>query len=314
MKQLSHYLFLFTFLFWSILIEAQFDNKKYDKESFLVGILNEYMGNKRVFIAGIDDFYYQRIDNFPQGELKNVLFIDSLFNSDYSDIYFTNNGARIGIEMYSYNLSVVIDKYYEYKPYYDRVIDGDTLLGLSSVAFEKYLKITPSLIRTINGDTIYSAELKNEIFETDKQKLSFLLGAFLRFGMCGTKEGEPSKMRIEIEKSMPNSPILHIIDARDPEKVNDKCIKYCFSMPNVSNKAKICAELLKETGCTDVEYIINEDFIPSSCFVIFKPSQEVQELIDDAESLKRIISEINTTDIEFTSDGNKFRWVETINK
>ena len=42
-KQFIHFIFVFTFLFYSFSLQAQFDNEKYDKESFLIGTLNEYM-------------------------------------------------------------------------------------------------------------------------------------------------------------------------------------------------------------------------------------------------------------------------------
>src|SRR5262249_2209987 len=109
------YLFLLSFLLNSFVSNAQFDDKKYDKESFLIGFLNEYMGYQRTFTNG-DDFYYQRVDIMGKEELKKALFIDSLFSSGYPDITIVNNGAPMGIKLYSPTLSKKIDTYYEYKP------------------------------------------------------------------------------------------------------------------------------------------------------------------------------------------------------
>jgi len=114
-NQFNRYFFLFIFLLYSFLLKAQFDNKKYDKECFLIGTLNEYMGYQRTF-TNEDAFYYQRIDIMGQSELRNALFIDSLFNMDYSDITIVNNGASQGIKIYSPTLSLKIDNYYNYAP------------------------------------------------------------------------------------------------------------------------------------------------------------------------------------------------------
>lgn len=60
MKQFGRHLFPVIFLFCSFLLKAQFDSQKYDKESFLIGTVSEYMGYQRTFTAR-DDFYYKRV-------------------------------------------------------------------------------------------------------------------------------------------------------------------------------------------------------------------------------------------------------------
>jgi hypothetical protein len=259
MRKFKRYLFISVLLFCSLFSKAQFDNVKYDKESFLIGTLDEYMGYQRVFKAGVDDFNYHRVDIYFQDELKNALYIDSIFRSDYPDIHIVNNGASKGIKLYSATLSAVIDKYYNYKPSWNK---------------------------TIKGDTIYSGELKKEMLRTEKQKLSFLFGAFLRFGACETKEGEPGKdKKIAMEK-FSDTPFIHMMDRIDSTKRDAKCIKYCIETPNAPGKAQLCAQLLMEFGCEDVEYVFYKDYIPVSYFAIFKPSEKIQQMIDDVESLK----------------------------
>lgn len=154
MNQFVRYLLLINFLFFSFLLKAQFDNKKYDKEFFLIGTLNEYMGYQRTFSKS-DYFYYQRIDIMSKNDLKYALFIDSLFSVDYKDITIVNNGAPQGIKMYSPTLSKRVDDFYDYSP-------GSTFTG--------------------QMDTVYSGKLKKQKFVTDKQIYSFLLGAYLRYG------------------------------------------------------------------------------------------------------------------------------------
>lgn len=73
---------MFSFLFFSFvyLSKAQFDIEKYDKEAFLIGTLNDYLGFQRVFTEKSDSFYYQRVYYYSNNGLKLALFVDSLFN------------------------------------------------------------------------------------------------------------------------------------------------------------------------------------------------------------------------------------------
>ena len=228
MSHLNRYLFLAASLVCSLLSKAQFDSEKYDKESFLLGMLDEYMGYQRVFKPGVDDFNYHRVDIYGQGDLKTVVFIDSLFHADNPDIYIVNNGASKGLKLYSSTLSAAIDKYFDYKP---------------------------SWSKTLKGDTIYSGDLRQEMLKTEKQKLSYLLGAFLRFGDCETKEGEPGKDKKILMDKYPDRPQIHMMDRLDPNKKDAKCIKYSIETPNAPRKAQLCTRLLMELGCEEVQYI-----------------------------------------------------------
>ena len=270
MKQFNRYLFLFIFLFCSSLLKAQFDNEKYCKESFLIGTLDEYMGYQRTFTNG-NNFYYQRVDIMGKEDLKNALFIDSLFCSDYTDITIVNNGAPKGIKIYSPSLSLKIDDYYNYKPQHHW---------------------------TSQGDTIYGGDIKKEKFESEKQKLSFILGAYLRY---------------RINKDRINSTIQFLKKGNFLEENKEyENVSFGFSMPNAPSKAKICVDLLKDLGCKDVEYIISKGYIPVGHFVIFIPSDKIREVIDDAEYLCQYIETINTNYVEFTPNGQKFIWDEPV--
>ncbi len=283
MSHLNRYLFLAAFLVCSLLSKAQFDSEKYDKESFLLGMLDEYMGYQRVFKPGVDEFNYHRVDVYLKGQLRQALFIDSLFSTDCPDIFLVNNGAPKGIKLYSAALSATIDKYFDYKPSWNK---------------------------TIKGDTIYSGDLRQEMLKTEKQKLSYLLGAFLRFGGCETKEGEPGKDKKILMEKYPDRPQIHMMDRFDPNKKDAKCIKYSIETPNASRKAQLCTRLLMELGCEDVEYMFYKGYIPVPHLAIFKPSQKIHEMINDAETLKNQIAAINTDNIKFTPDGKKYVWVE----
>lgn len=231
---------LFSFTFLS---KAQFDSVKYDKEAFLIGTLDDYMGYQRTFTAGSDSSNYQKVDIYNTKEsIRLALFIDSLFSSEYPDIFLKLHQPSGTIKMYSSSLSEIIDKYYDYKPF----------TGMT----------------TIQGDTFFYGLIKNNAFKTDKEKLSFLLGVYLRYERNGT-----------------------------------------ISIANSESKAALCAKMLKEFNCKDIEYTIIKG-IPGIDKILFKPSEIIQELIDEANKLNNYISNNNTDNIKFTTNGTKYILIE----
>ncbi len=252
----------------ALISPAQFKTKQYDKEALLIGTLNEYMGYQRTFSSG-NTFYFQRIDIISRNELKHALFIDSLFSADYNDITIVNNGAPMGIKMYSPTLSSKIDRYYHYK-----VMNGHT---------------------TRQGDTIYKGDVDIHQLTNAKQKLSYLLGAYLRFG-----KNEKSTQSI----------IQHLKENSHWPNVNSNTdIYYAISFPNATSKAKYCEILLKEFNCKNVLYAYRNT-IPAGHYVVFTPSPKIKKVIIEAEGLSKLIANITTDHIEFTIDGEKYIWQE----
>ena len=290
-KQFIHFLFLFIFLFCSFSLKAQFDDEKYDKESFLIGTLNEYMYYQRTF-TNRDNFWYQRVDILDQHELGLALFIDTLFNLDYPDITIMNNGASQGIKIYSPTLSVKIDDYYVYKP---------------------------TGTWTEQNDTIYGGHLKKEKFETEKQILSYLLGVCLR----NLAEEREISRRIAEFYIRTNRDISELQD-RTNQDVTNLLIQFLkkenlldensefensFSMPNAPSKAKVCKELLEDMDCK-VEYVVMRDYIPVGHKVLFTPSNKIREVMNEAERLLNYIETIDTKHVEFALAGTKYIWYE----
>jgi len=253
---------------YNVLIEREksllnFDNEKYDKEYFLIGMLNEYMGYQRAFNGG--NYWYQKVDfTSTQRELKYLLFIDLLFNFDYHDITIVNNGASFRV--YSPALSLKIDDYYFYQA---------------------------TGMRTMEGDTIYSGQLKKEKFETEKKKLSFLLGAYLRYG----RNKDIISFSIQMLKR----------ENELDENKNYENVTNAIVMSNASTKVNFCKEILTYFGCKDVEYV-HRNSIPAGNHVFFTPSEKIQEIISEAERLNRQIEEINANQVNFTKDGTKYIW------
>jgi hypothetical protein len=144
-----------------------FNNPDFDKECFLIGTLNDYMGHQQTFTVKTDidsgfikaytaeqlitpdSSYYRMVDTYFQQEEKIALLIFSLFRDEYPDL-----NKRKG-KLYSATLSKIVDGYFDYQP---------------------------SGLRTIHLDTIYRGCLIKDKIATHKQKTSFLMGAFLRNG------------------------------------------------------------------------------------------------------------------------------------
>lgn len=58
--QIRHYMLLCTFSLLYIRSGAQFKHDRYDDQTFLIGMLNEYMGYQRVFDEH-DQFCYPKV-------------------------------------------------------------------------------------------------------------------------------------------------------------------------------------------------------------------------------------------------------------
>jgi hypothetical protein len=218
-----------------------------DKESFLIGTLNDYMGHQQTFTVGSDSSgflikeilkkadnpdllpqfiesvkdRYQFVDGYYPEEKNLALLTQSLFSSEFPDLHLIESSG--GIRSYSASLSEIINGYYDYNP---------------------------SGIMTVLFDTVYSGSLKLERLKTFRQKLSFLAGAFLRDGYSSESEG------------------------------------YYLSMPNSVGKAKLCSSLLKEFDCKNVVHKVFEGHIPCGNTVSFEPSETIAELIKRVKTIE----------------------------
>lgn len=244
MKPLNVYFLFLLFSSFSLPGKAQLDTVKYDKTCFLMGTLDEYMGYCRSFKVKGEDEFHQRIDRYGLQQLPTALFLNSLFEPDYQDIYLVKSGDNPPVlTMYSSRLSSEVDKYYEYKPE----------MGISR-----------------QGNRLWKGRMKKEKLETEKQKLSYLLGAYLIYRRECAEDG-----------------------------------RYCFYLANAGDKAILIKELLQGLGCRKIDYDILQN-IPRGNVLTFEPSFKMQQVIDEAERLQAYISGIDTKKVEFTADGKKY--------
>ena len=234
----------------------KFDNEKYDKEYFLIGMVNEIWRRHPYKGHQIVDYTMSKID------LKYFLFIDSLFNLDYSDITIVNNGGNFRLS--SPTLARKIGDFYIY---------------------EATMKLN------IYNDTMYDVRLKKEKFETQKQKLSFILGAYVRHGkkmdtLSGSISWYKSEGLLDVNKNFDN-------------------LSNAILMHSVWEEANFYAEVLTDFNCNDIEYV-NIEMFPSRYYMFFVSSEKIQEVIREAERLNREIETINMNQVNFTTDGTKY--------
>ncbi len=87
---------------------------------------------------------------------------------------------------------------------------------------------------------------KQYLFETDLQKISFITGVYSRYN--------------------------------NPEETNDSL--YSMKLADSDSKAQICIKLLKELGCTNMEYIYYKGDNSDVSVIHFIPTTDLKKQID----------------------------------
>jgi serine/threonine protein kinase len=204
-----------------------------DAHYFLVGTLRDYMGREKY------ESEQDLVDAYHPSEKKLYTTIDSMFHKSYPNLklnVFENKKTDyVRYELRSKALKDTIESFYTFnysgrgtaKEYIDFETKNIDSLVNSDGFLEKYY------------DSIYTGSLKQKVFETKLQKLSFITGAYIRYG------------------SQFNS-------------------LYQISVANSTSKVKILEILLKDLGCTDVVYEIREA-IPYGHTVYFTPTTELEK-------------------------------------
>jgi hypothetical protein len=240
----------------------------FDKESFLIGTLDDYMGRehrltcnilsdtailslpdeeKRVIAKGVGNAY-QKVDAYRQGERVVALLIDSLFRSEYPDLAIVDESEGT-TTLYSAALRRTISGYYSYKP-------------------RGY----------VFGDTLYLGYIRRDRLKTEAQKISFLAGVFLRDGLKTVKVSQ----FLQDEKN----------ESRRLSGVDSAADIYCLSLPNSTSKAWVCEMLLVEMGCKYVDYVVKSSNIPVSHQVRFISSEKVLPVIDFISKMSRFSADM----------------------
>jgi hypothetical protein len=193
---------------------------KVQREYFILGTLCDYMGRE---IEPREAYLLDRYDA-TQGPL--VKAVDSILKIDYpvSDYkvenYTDKAGNALSFKIFSKMLSDKFNGYYDFKPSGSSTSDNDPLL---------------------NNRPIMTGVLKKNIFSNDNDKLAFLAGVYVRYGI-----------------------------------VNDT--SYEISIGNGPYKASVCYKLLKDMNCNP-SYEILKDNIPVGHLLYFHPTLQVKSYL-----------------------------------
>lgn len=219
-----------------------------DKDYFLLGTLLDYMGRDKTYKNP------DVIDNYYKGENSLVGYIVKLFSDE-------SPGFVIEKNKYPYNSVTDILKSKKIaeriNSFYDFNKGGGFKLDSSFYklrAKEYREKMDDFYKSTVSKDTVYNGTLKTNLFKTKLQKISFVIGAYARFG-------ELNEMR------------------------------YSMRMVNSVRKYDYCLAILKELKCKKIEKKITENLIPTSQIVYFIPSRELKMYLDEYSFLS-VSSEI----------------------
>ncbi len=219
------------------------DKNSIDYDYFLIGTLSDYMGREKY--QKVED----RVDKYSQSEQQLCMTIDSIFKNSYPDLEIGSSVHKISkkneFELHSKALAKRIESFYSYKASGRMAYHGqDDFENLNLDSLTK----TPDFFPT-NFDTIYTGRLKLNVFETEKQKLSFITGAYVRYGWH-----TDSLYQIRVFNSI--------------------------------SKVKVLNELLKDIGCTNVDYEIKEGYIPTGHTVSFIPTDQLKDYFENYIKLK----------------------------
>jgi hypothetical protein len=214
---------IFFFLFGLIGIVSfnQSDDLVLDGESFLLGTVSDYMG--REVLTNEKD----KIEQYEFYEKCLVNKIYSLLIGKYSDLLikkFETTGDR---KICSKKLAEKINANYSY---------------YKSGAVE-------------NNEPVFYGQLKTNILTTELQKISFIVGAYSRFG---SHENE----------------------------------RYCIRMFNSEGHFDVCKIIVKELNCEEIEIKIKiVDNIPTNQLIYFKPSKELMKYFVNYAYIRNQIEE-----------------------
>jgi len=212
-----------------------------DNDYFLLGTLGDYLGRYK---TKNDDF----IDDYYKGETLLISYIMNMYHDEFPEFIVEKN-------QYPYNsvtdilkskkIAEKINSFYNYKSSGGYRVDQSIFKFKGQELRKKMDDIAKS---TEPKDTVYEGTMKSNLFKTNLQKISFIIGAYSRYG-----------------------------------EVNEN--KYCIRLVNSNSKYGYCVEILKQLKCKNIEIKIIEN-IPTSQLIYFEPSQELKKYLDEYKFLR----------------------------
>lgn len=226
---MKHFFFIFLLVGFALLGHGQASKVDIDPDYFLLGTLDDYMGRENYKKIA------NQVDSYTQESKSLVFFLDSLLKTKYPDLKLVTHKETGRYEILSPTLAKKIDTFYDYTPSGRSAYTSD--IAIQTLNLDSLTKTADFM--TTYFDTIYTGSLKSTIFKDDKKRLSFIAGAYLRFG------GKTDS------------------------------ISY-ISISNSVSKIKEATVLLKLLKCTQINYVIKDGYIPSSHTVYFIPTTRLK--------------------------------------
>lgn len=211
-----------------------------DKDYFLLGTLLDYMGRDKTYKNP------DIVDNYYKGENSLMAYIMKIYNDDSPEVIIEKNPYSSDRDILkSKKVAEKINSFYDFNNKGGFMMDS-SFSGLNAKEFRK--KTDDFHKSTELKDTVYNGTMKTNLFKTNLQKISFIIGAYARFG-------EPNEMR------------------------------YCIRMFNSTRKYDYCLAILKELKCKNIEKKIIHN-IPTNQIIYFKPSRELKKYLDEYKILR----------------------------
>ncbi|PRZ26464.1 hypothetical protein [Flavobacterium granuli] len=211
-----------------------------DKDYFLLGTLSDYLGREKTYKN--DDF----VDNYYKGGTSLMSYIMKIYSDESPEFVVEKN-------QYPYNsvqdilrskkISKKMNSFYDFKH------EGGFKYFLDPKDKEWRKKQDDYYKSTEPKDTVYVGTMKANLFKTNVQKISFIIGAYSRYG-------------------------------------EQKETRYCISLYNSVSKYEYCIAILKQLKCTNIEKKITDNNIPTNKLVYFKPSRELKKYLDAYKFLR----------------------------
>ena len=240
--------FIPLLFFFALLCKGQSSEVQVNYDYFLFGTLNDYMGREKY------KEIVNRVDEYYQNDKSLVLFLDSFFRDKYQDLRLITNRKTGLLEIESKELAQKMNDYYFFNPSGRGAYCGEAdleILNLDSLTKTEDFYTT-------HLDTIYTGCIKSDIFKNDSERLSFITGAYIRFG------GK-----------------------------NDSV--YFISIANSVSKVKEATEQLKELKCSNISYIVKKGYVPTLHAVYFTPTEELKKYLKAINQQLALFSEPKST-------------------
>lgn len=234
MKKITGLSLIGVLIVWSLNTFAQ--KVKVNDTFFILGTFEDYMGKNH------DPRTKEQVDYYYSYEKPLAYYVDSLLKKNYPKMSLEIRVSKNRFEIYSAYIETEFEQYYNYKPSGSYTAPGN--------------------------EPILHGVLKPDIFKTEQQRLSFLAGAYVRFG-------------------------------------RDNDTAYCMWVANSMSKAQMCNQLLKELNCKPSYQIVHN--IPTGHVLYFHPDEKVKRYLDNYDPLRKEVNKALTNMIDSMMNESKKR-------